>query len=53
MMIEMEDEWLGVSKDSKEMDGPDAVEGAKTMIDTRVTKEDLGYATGQVESRKY
>ncbi|WP_234111478.1 hypothetical protein [Chryseobacterium sp. R2A-55] len=53
MMVQMEDEWLGVSKDSKEMDGPDAFEGAKTMIDTRVVKDDLGYASGQVESRKY
>ena len=41
MMVEMEAQWLAVSKDSKEMDGPDAVEGAKTMIDTRVVKEDI------------
>lgn len=53
MMIEMEDQWLGVSKDSKEMDGPDAFEGAKTMIDTRVVKDDLGYASGQIDNRKY
>lgn len=53
MMVQMEDEWLGVSKDSKEMDGPDAFEGAKTMIDTRVVKDDLAYASGQIESRRY
>ncbi|ROH98402.1 hypothetical protein EGI16_21440 [Chryseobacterium sp. G0240] len=53
MMIEMEDQWLGVSPESKEMDGPDAVEGAKTMIDTRVQKEGLDYAVQQVEDRKY
>ena len=53
MMVEMEDQWLGVSKDSKEMDGPDAIEGAKSMIDTRVVKDDMGYAVGKVESRKY
>ena len=53
MMVQMEDEWLGVSKDSKEMDGPDAVEGGKTMIDTRVVKDDLAYASGQIESRRY
>ncbi|QDP85203.1 hypothetical protein FNJ88_06350 [Chryseobacterium sp. SNU WT5] len=53
MMIEMEDEWLGVSEKSKEMDGPDAFEGAKTMIDTRVVKDDMAYASGQVESRRY
>ncbi len=52
-MVEMEDQWLGVSKDSKEMDGPDAVEGGKTMIDTRVVKEDLQFESGQIESRKY
>ncbi|MEG0760065.1 MAG: hypothetical protein RR411_01165 [Chryseobacterium sp.] len=52
-MVEMEDQWLGVSKDSKEMDGPDAVEGGKTMIETRVVKEDLGYEHGQIESRRY
>ena len=53
MMVEMEDQWLGVSKNSKEMDGPDAVEGAKTMIDTRVVKDDLSYAAGMIENRKY
>lgn len=53
MMVEMEDQWLGVSKDSKEMDGPDAVEGGKTMIDTRVVKDDMDYASGQIESRKF
>lgn len=53
MMVLMEDEWLGVSKDSKEMDGPDAFEGAKTMIDTRVVKDDMQFASGQIESRKY
>lgn len=53
MMVQMEDEWLGVSKDSKEMDGPDAFEGAKTMMDTRVVKDDLGYASGPIESRRY
>ena len=53
MMVQMEDEWLGVSKESKEMDGPDAVEGGKTMIDTRVVKDDMGYASGQIESRHY
>lgn len=53
MMVEMEDQWLGVSKDSKEMDGPDAIEGAKRMIDTRVVRDDLGYASGLIESRKY
>lgn len=53
MMVEMEDQWLGVSKDSKEMDGPDAVEGGKTMIDTRVVKDDIGYAAGMIENRKY
>ncbi|HCM34133.1 MAG TPA: hypothetical protein DF603_08300 [Chryseobacterium sp.] len=53
MMILLEDEWLGVSPESKEMDGPDAVEGAKTMIDTRVQKEGLDYAVQQVEDRKY
>lgn len=53
MMVEMEDEWLGVSADSKEMDGPDAFEGAKMMIDTRVVKEDMDYASGQIESRKF
>lgn len=53
MMVEMEDQWLGVSKDSKEMDGPDAFEGAKTMIDTRIVKDDLQYASGQIDSRKY
>ena len=53
MMIEMEDQWLGVSKESKEMDGPDAVEGAKIMIDTRVVKEDISYAYGLIEDRGY
>lgn len=53
MMIEMEDQWLGVSADSKEMDGPDAVEGAKTMIDTRVVKDGLSYEMGMIEDRKY
>ena len=53
MMVEMEDQWLGVSKDSKEMDGPDAVEGGKTMIDTRVVKDDITYAAGMIENRKY
>ena len=53
MMVQMEDEWLGVSADSKEMDGPDAIEGAKTMIDTRVVKEGLDYAVGSIENRKY
>lgn len=53
MMVEMEDQWLGVSKDSKEMDGPDAFEGAKMMIDTKVVKDDLSYASGQIENRKY
>lgn len=53
MMQEMEDQWLGVSKDSKEMDGPDAVEGGKTMIDTRVVKEDLGYESGMIENRRF
>ncbi|PWN62301.1 hypothetical protein [Chryseobacterium oncorhynchi] len=53
MMILLEDEWLGVSPESREMDGPDAVEGAKTMIDTRVQKEGLDYAVQQVEDRKY
>ncbi|WP_312078373.1 hypothetical protein [Chryseobacterium sp.] len=53
MMVEMEDQWIGVSKDSKEMDGPDAVEGAKYMIDNKVVKDDLDYASGQIESRKY
>lgn len=53
MMVEMEDQWLGVSKDSKEMDGPDAVEGAKTMIDTRVVKEDISYAFEQIDNRHF
>lgn len=53
MMVQMEDEWLGVSEKSEEMDGPDAVEGAKYMIDNKVVKDNLGYASGQVESRHY
>ena len=53
MMVEMEDQWLGVSENSTEMDGPDAVEGGKYMIDNKVVKDDLGYASGQIESRRY
>ncbi|MDV3880731.1 hypothetical protein BAS06_09410 [Elizabethkingia miricola] len=53
MMVEMEDQWLGVSAESKEMDGPDAVEGGKWIIDNKAVKSDLGYASGQVEDRKY
>lgn len=53
MMVEMEAQWLAVSKDSKEMDGPDAVEGAKTMIDIRVVKEDISYTCGMIEDIKY
>lgn len=53
MMVQMEDEWLGVSKDSKEMDGPDAVEGGKTMIDTRVVKDDLAYVYGAIDNRRF
>ena len=53
MMVEMEDQWLGVSEKSTEMDGPDAFEGAKYMIDFKVVKDDLGYAAGMIENRKY
>ena len=53
MMVEMEDEWIAVSKNSKEMDGPDAFEGAKYMIDNKVVKDDLDYASGQIEDRNF
>lgn len=53
MMQAMEDEWLGVSEEAKEMDGPDAVEGAKSMIDSKGPKEDLPYEIGKIEDRKY
>lgn len=53
MMVEMEDQWLGVSKSATEMDGPDAVEGAITMIDTRVVKDDLAYVYGAIDNRRF
>ncbi len=53
MMAEMEDQWFGVSAESKEMDGPDCVEGGKWIIDNKTVKSDLGYESGQIENRHY
>lgn len=53
MMTEMEDQWLGVSETASMMDGPDAVEGGKWIIDNKAVNTDLPYAHGAVETRKY
>lgn len=52
-MIRMEEQMLAVSETSKEMDGPDMLEGGVWIILNRTLREDLPYAVGKIESRKY
>lgn len=52
-MIEMENQMLSVSEDSKEMDGPDMLEGGVWLILNRTIRADLPYAVGSVEDRHY
>ncbi|MGV0919731.1 hypothetical protein ACTS94_04990 [Empedobacter falsenii] len=53
MMVEMEDQWLGVSPKAKEMDGPDAVEGGKHKLDLKTANDNTTYEHEARESRKY
>lgn len=53
MMKEMEDQWLAVSPDCKEMDGPDAVEGGKHKLDLKTANDNTTYEYEARESRKY
>lgn len=53
MMVEMEDQWLGVSPKAKEMDGPDAVEGGKHKLDLKTANDNTTYEYEARESRKY
>ncbi len=52
-MVKMHDQMLAVSEDCKEMDGPDMLEGGVWLIDNRVTKQNVNYDFGAIESRKY
>lgn len=53
MMVEMEDQWLGVSENSTMMDGPDAVEGGKWIIDHKAVNTELPYEHGAIDNRHY
>ncbi len=52
-MVEMENEMLAVSENSKEMDGPDMLEGGVWIMTYRALKADLPYAVGEIENRHY
>ena len=52
-MVKMHDQMLAVSEDCKEMDGPDMLEGGVWLIENRVTKQNVNYDYGAIESRKY
>lgn len=52
-MMRMEEEMLAVSEDSKQMDGPDMLEGGTWIILNRALREDLPYDFGAIENRHY
>lgn len=52
-MMRMEEEMLGVSENAKDLDGPDMLEGGTWIILNRALKEDLPYAFGAINNRRF
>ncbi len=52
-MSRMEDQWLGVSSNSKTMDGPDMIEGGVWIIQDRRVKKRTTYVVCKRVSHKY
>lgn len=52
-MMRMEEEMLGVSENAKDLDGPDMLEGGTWIILNRALKEDLPYAFGTINNRRF
>jgi len=52
-MQTLEDQWLGVSINSKTMDGPDAIEGGVWIIQNYTIRKDTTYRVGKRSNRRY
>jgi hypothetical protein len=49
----MEDQMLGVSENSKMMDGPDMLEGGVWILENKTMQMEGGYSFGAVSNRKF
>lgn len=52
-MVRMHDQMIGVSEQTKMMDGPDGLEGACWIIQNRMVQKAMSYSSEAIKSRKY
>lgn len=52
-MTRMHDQMIGVSAQAKVLDAPDALEGGCWIIENETYTNEMDYAVGAIESRKY